>query len=340
MKNRKTVLVTGANGFVGQPLCRELVQQGFAVRAAVRKQQTLQDSEFVKVIEVGDLSQFANWSMLLERCDAVVHLVARTHVTDEFGTSALANYRRTNVDVTRRLAKAATRAGLSHFVFMSSIKAVGNGANEAYSESTTCAPEDSYGITKLEAEQELISALRGTGCHYTILRPPLVYGPNVRGNFLKLLKFVKRGVPMPAVSNARSMVHVGNLVDAVIRCLRSAEAHSELFHVADEYPISTSELVRTMARGMDCRARLVPLPQTLLRTFGTALGRGEEMKRLVGSLTVSTDKLQNKLGWHAKLSIDEGVLETSRLYAQQPWIEEVKETEAGTGTRTETGKAA
>ena len=338
--NRKTVLVTGAQGFVGRPLCRELVQQGFAVRAAVRKQRTLHDSEFVKVIEVGDLSHFADWSVLSKGSDAIIHLVARTHVTDEFGNSALAKYRRTNVDVTRRLAKAAIRAGSSHFIFMSSIKAVGNGANEAYCESTPCAPEDSYGITKLEAEKELINALRGTDCAYTILRPPLVYGPNVRGNFLKLLKFVRRGVPMPAVSNARSMVHVGNLVDAVICCLRNDAAQNELFHVADEHPISTSELVRTMARGMDCRARLVPLPQTLLRTFGTALGRGEEMKRLVGSLTVSTEKLQNDLGWQAKLSIDEGVLETSRLYAQQPWLEEAKESESRTAVRTKTGKAA
>ena len=157
---RTKILVTGAQGFVGRRLCHALVERGYAVRAAIRSQRTLQQSRNLELFETGDLGFFVDWSTLLKDVTAVVHLIARTHITDEYGQSALGEYRRTNVELTRRLAKATVRAGVEKFVYMSSIKAVGNGASLDYCETTPCNPEDSYGISKWEAELELEATLR------------------------------------------------------------------------------------------------------------------------------------------------------------------------------------
>lgn len=315
-----TVLVTGAQGFVGRPLCRTLANKGYNVRAAVRRSNdTLDAIGRINVFETGELTHFANWQQLLRDVDAVVHLVARTHVTDEYGAAAMAEYRQVNVDVTRRLAKACVREGVSQFVYMSSIKAVGNGARLAYTETTKCQPEDSYGITKLEAEQQLRSTMNGTACGLTILRPPLVYGPGVGGNFLRLMKLVEKGVPLPSVANARSMVHVSTLVDAVVRCLRCEKADDNLFHVSDPLPVSTSDLVRYMAMGLNRKTVLVPVPKLLLSSAGHLVGKQEEIKRLIGSLTVSTEKIVRELNWRQLMSTKEGVIEVCRNYRISPW---------------------
>ena len=319
MRIRQRVLVTGAQGFVGRRLCAKLVEAGYSVRAAVRSVNGLHGAAQVEWFETGDLGSFNAWSSLLEGVTTVIHLIARTHITDEYGDSAISEYRRTNVDLTRRLASAAVRAGTSRVIYMSSIKAVGNGSVEAYSESTPCRPEDSYGISKLEAERTLAETVRGSDCEYTILRPPLVYGVGVCGNFLRLLQLVRRGVPLPGVKNSRSMVHLENLVDATIRCLHSDAARNELFHVADPEPISTGDLVRCMAHGQGRTPLLVPLPRVFLAQLANVFGKGDEMKRLVGSLSVSSDKIGQRLGWMAKLTTEEGVVDVSRAFATNAW---------------------
>lgn len=320
------VLVTGANGFVGRRLCELLLASGYRVRAAVRN---VTDARAVhanlQFVSTGDLVAFDDWQTLLRDVGAVVHLVARTHVMDEFGESALPTYRALNVDVTRRLAYACSRRGVGHFVLMSSIKAVGNGSNEIYRETTPCRPEDSYGISKLEAEQCAEEILSPTACKWTILRPPLIYGTGVQGNFLRLLKLVQRGVPMPAITNARSVAHVDNVVDATMHCLRHPT--NDTFHVADPDPISTADLMRYMSEGLGRSPLLLPVPKALLAGIGSATGWHEEMKRLVGSLTVSSEKLMHELGWQPKVRTAEGVVMTAGSYASRPWDAEADQTE-------------
>ena len=173
--NAKTILVTGGNGFVGQHVCRQLVEMGHRVRVPTRTHIRTQKRNW-EYVSTGDLTVFANWRQLVRDVDAVVHLVARTHVTDEFGAAAMQAYRSVNVDVSRRLAKAAREEGVKRLVYLSSIKAVGNTSEEPLTEKHPCEPIDSYGITKLEAEQTIHEVLGGSECGYTILRPPLVYG--------------------------------------------------------------------------------------------------------------------------------------------------------------------
>jgi len=331
----KRVLVTGANGFVGSQMCQQLLQCGFSVRAVVRRVPALTlDDPRLEYVPVGDLLHFANWAELLRGTDAIVHLIARTHITDEFGMAAMQEYRRTNVDLTRRLAKAAAREGVSRFVYMSSIKAVGNGSEETYSEQTECRPEDSYGKSKLEAEQTLEETLHSSrNCGFTILRPPLIYGPQVQGNFLRLLQLVARGLPLPGVSNARSMVHVENLVQATELCLRSPQAANRMFHVADPEAISTSQLIESMAEGLERPARLIPLPKFLLRGMGQVTGKTEEIKRLAGSLTVSTARITSELSWQPKYTTHKGVIATSQAYRASPWDAKQKPKRTTTPTR-------
>ena len=283
-----------------------------------RTNPTIRDRKCEYVL-TGDLTTFANWRQLVRDVDAVVHLVARTHVTDEFGAAAMQKYRAVNVDVTRRLAKAAREVGVERFVYLSSIKAVGNASDEPLTETHLCAPMDSYGITKLEAEQTLQEVLSGSNCDFTILRPPLVYGVGVKGNFLRLLNLVQRGMPLPKIGNQRSMVHVSNLVDVVSLALSHEGARNQIFHVADSAPVSTSELVSHIAAGMGRGSRLMPVPQTLLTQLGRAIGKQEEMRRLVDSLTVSIEKATIQLDWTPRVSTAEGVKRTSTAFAAMPW---------------------
>ena len=260
-----------------------------------------------------------DWRQLVRGVEAVVHLVARTHVTDEFGPAALAAYRTTNVDLTRRLARAAKQEGVRRFVYMSSIKAVANASSIPLGEASSCRPVDSYGITKLEAEQTVRRQLLGSGTTYTILRPPLVYGPGVQGNFLRLLGLVQRGIPLPRIHNRRSMVHIENLVDAVALCLQNPAAMDQTFHVADRSAISTSDLVCNMAKGLGKRAHLIPVPSFLLRQLGKAIGRNEEIRRLADSLVVSSETIRRRLNWKPRIDLPTGIEQTSREFARTPW---------------------
>jgi nucleoside-diphosphate-sugar epimerase len=271
------------------------------------------------VVATGDLVSFRNWSSILTGMTAVVHLVARTHNTGEHGLDSLAAYRAVNVDVTRRLAAAALESGVTRFVYLSSIKAVGNASRQALCEEQPCCPVDSYGRTKLEAEQSTWNMCRNTSCQATILRPPLVYGPGVGGNFLRLLELVRRGTPLPAICNLRSFLHVDNLADAITKCLRHEAARGEVFHVADGEPISTAQLIGAMAAGLGRRPRLAPAPGFVVNLAGRLLGRIEETRRLTESLIVSTNKIADRLSWRASRRSLEGVEETSREFAREPW---------------------
>ena len=315
---RGRVLVTGASGFVGGHLCPELLAAGWDVRAAVRSPETAgRLPRGVEPFYVSEIGPETDWGEGLEGVDVVAHLAGRAHVTREESENPMAAYREVNVEGTRRLAEACDGAGVRRLVFVSSVKAVGEGAPVAYDEETPRRPEDAYGVSKMEAEDALAEVSARTGLGAVVLRPPLVYGPGVKANFRMLMELVKGGVPLPLgmVRNERSMVYVRSLTTAISSCLEHPAAAGETFFVADGESPSTKDLVTRMGRLMKRPARLVPVPVPLLRLGGRVTGRAGQVDRLVGSLTISTAKIRRLLGWSPRFSLDDGLRETVNWYA-------------------------
>ncbi len=309
----RRVLVTGANGFVGRSVCRWFLDRGADVVGCVRRPDArllLPTGTGCEV--VADPLERRAWQQVVDDRTTVVHLIARTHVANE-GPDALPEYQRTNVEVTRALLVAAVDAGVPRFVFASSVKAVGEGEGSPYSPTSPCRPCDAYGRTKLEAERLVQSECDGTATTQTIVRPPLVYGAGVRGNFERLVRAVDRGLPLPlGLAHARrSLVHVRNLADAIGTIAFHPAAAGRVLHVADEGAAPTvRELVETVARHLGRPARLVPVPTSLLRAVGQLLGRSGAVERLTGSLVLGTRELRELLAWRAPVSFDEGVRDT------------------------------
>lgn len=312
----KHVLLTGANGFVGQSLANRLSVVGVPVRLVVRKKSGC-SAEAV----VGDISQETNWSAALQNIDTVIHCAARAHVMNETGLDALSSYRSVNVAGTRNLAEQAAASGVRRFIYLSSIKVNGEQTilGEPYLSSDAPLPEDSYGISKWEAEQALHELASNTDMEIVIIRPPLVHGPKVKGNFLRLLRLVDKGVPLPfgLVSNARSLVGLNNLVDLLIHCIDHPAAAGQTLLVSDGEDISTADLIRRMARMMGKSSRLLPVPISMLRFAGRVTGRLGEVNRLVGSLQIDGRCATKKVGWTPPASLDEELKKTVDWYLTQ-----------------------
>ncbi|MBI2295914.1 MAG: SDR family oxidoreductase [Betaproteobacteria bacterium] len=312
------ILVTGAGGFVGSALCPALEKLGRSVRRAMRSFPTTAPRE--AVFTACELSGETQWAPALEGVDCVVHLAARTHVLRETKSDALAEYRRVNVEGTRRLAVQAATAGVRRLVFLSSVKVNGERTTaRSYTEDDAPHPEDAYGTTKWEAEQVLHGIAQKSGLEVIVLRPPLVYGPGVKGNFLRLMNLVARGVPLPLASirNRRSLVYVGNLVDAIVRAVEAPQAAGQTYLVSDGEDVSTPDLVRAIAQALAVRPRLLPCPVALLHAGAALLGRGGEAARLTGSLQVDSTKIRRELGWEPAHTFEEGVRATAEWYRNQ-----------------------
>lgn len=317
------VLVTGANGFVGTHLSRMLLEHGCSVRGAVRSLKGLErlDSS-VEGHVVGAIDAKTNWGKVLEGVDVVVHLAARVHVLHDMASDPLEAYREVNVCGTQRLLEASVEAGVRRFVFMSSVKAVGESTpnGHVYTESDACNPEDDYGRSKAEAEQIVLEFATNGEIEGVILRPPMVYGPGVKANFLRLMQVVKAGVPLPLknVNNKRSMVYVNNLADAVRVCIEHPDASGQVFFVADDESLATSELVRELAQAMNKPARLIPFPVPIMRGMARLIGKTGEIDRLTSSLVVGTKKIRTQLGWSPPWSVSEGIRDTVTWFQQTP----------------------
>lgn len=300
-----TVALTGATGFVGAHLCSELLRLGFRLRPMVRRSAGLENE-----VETGDLERCADLSGPLAGVDSVVHLAARAHVLRDDAADPLGEYRKANVDATLRLAEAAARARVRRFVFISTVKVNGEATTAApFTVSDRPMPVDDYGATKLEAERGLADICRASGMEYCILRPPLVYGPGVRGNFARLTGMILRGIPLPlgSVRNRRSLISVYNLNDAIVACLTHADARNETFLVSDGEDLSTPELIARLGRALGRPARLVPCPPGLLGLGMAAVGMNTEYQRLCGSLQVDLSHITRRLGWMPPVSVDEGL---------------------------------
>ncbi len=311
-----TILVTGANGFVGRPLCQRLVELGHDVAGATRPNAPL--PEGVAARKVAGLSPTTDWSAALAGREAVVHLAARVHVMHDRSHDPLAEFRATNVAGTLHLAEQAASAGIRHLVFMSSIKANGEETFGTPFGPDTAAPVDPYGISKLEAERGLADIAARTGLGVTVLRPPLVYGPGVKGNFRSLIGWVDRGIPLPlgCVANRRSLIGLGNLVDAVRASLDSPPPAGTLrtFTLCDAETVSTAQLIRELAAALGRPARLLPVPVALLRLAGRLTGTAATVQRLTGSLEVDLGAIAATIGWVPPDSLEDGLKATARWW--------------------------
>lgn len=275
---------------------------------AVTRQQAL--PYVAKTCLVETLNADTDWSAAVEGQQVVIHLAARAHITGSEAADALAEYRQTNVDGTLRLAREAAASGTSRFIFISSIGVNGNTSETPFTEADTPAPAELYAQSKWEAEQALWEVQRDTGMELVILRPPLVYGPGAPGNFGSLMRWVKRGIPLPlgAVQNRRTLIALDNLVDLIITCIRHPQAANQVFLAGDSQSVSTSALLRGIATAMGKPARLLPVPEAVLMTGATLLGKKAVAQRLLGSLQVDNSKARNLLGWEPPVSVEEGLL--------------------------------
>ena len=312
----KTVLVTGANGFIGSILCNRLVVEKWNVSGTVRSAENYSLVQGVKSVIIGDVSAATDWGADLQGIDTVVHLAARVHVMKDSSVEPLQAYREVNVQGTERLARQAADRGVKRFIFLSTVKVNGEENRKAYTESDRPSPMDSYGISKMEAELKLRKIAAETGMAVVILRPPLVYGPGVKANFLKLLQTVDRRMPLPfaGVKNQRSLIYVDNLVDAIVSCVLHPNAPGQTFLVSDGKDVSTPELIRMIAAALQKQPRLFRFPALALYIVGRLTGKGPAVDRLIGSLTVDTGKIKNELGWTAPFTLEEGLQNTAFWY--------------------------
>jgi UDP-glucose 4-epimerase len=305
------VLITGANGFVGRHLCERLLGGGHEVVAAVRRGRTVRTSVPSLVRTVENLGPTTDWNEALVGIDAVVHLAARVHVLRDSDPEAFSQFHQVNVLGTERLARAAVDAGVRHFLFLSSVKAHGErtAPGIALTEASPLEAEDAYGRSKREAEAILRAIAAETGLALTILRPPLVYGPGVGANFERLLRAVYSRFPLPfaAVENHRSLIFIGNLVDAIARCLERTDSFAQTFLVCDGPAISTAELIRELASAFGRTPRLFRLPPPLLRRIGTLAGKGAELSRLLDDLVIDDTRIRMQLNWQPPFRREEGI---------------------------------
>lgn len=317
------ILITGATGFVGQELCRVLTESGHNLRLAVRQDddraRALARITSSQVTCVGNIGPETDWGRALEGVDVVVHLAALVHQLDSRGYPSLEAFRSVNCHGTSRLARCAAEAGVPRFVFLSTIKVNGElTVAEPFTEESEPAPADSYGVSKWEAEQALGRISRDTGLEVVIFRPPLIYGPGVKGNFLSLMTLVRRGMPLPfgLVHNKRSLLYVGNLVDALALSVDSPNAAGKTFMISDGEDFSTPELISRIAAALGVRSRLLPLPPAAIRFLGRLTGKVSQTNRLLQSLQVDSRKIRNELGWTPPFHTSEGLMSVATWYSK------------------------
>ncbi len=312
----KRALVTGANGFIGRSFCAEAVLRGLQVKGATRSVGELPAG--VESAVVGAIDGETDWTDALQGVDTVIHLAARVHVMKDQAANPLTEFLKVNLYGTSRLAQQAASAGVKRFVYVSSVKVNGEQTTvgRPFLESDEPDPQDPYAVSKWQAEQDLQRIARETGLEVVIVRPPLVYGPGVKGNFVRLLAAIDRGVPLPlaGANNLRSLVYVGNLADALIACATHPAAAGQTYLVSDGDDVSTAMLVDMIALSLGRSSRAFHFPTGLLRAAATLLARAEQMDRLFGTLRVNDEKLRRELAWSPPYTLEQGLRATAEWY--------------------------
>ena len=313
----KQIMVTGGSGFVGRTLLERLHQDGYGLIAPSRTPLAQAPAGVVNPLVAG-LAVDVDWSASLEGAAVVIHSAARVHVMNDTAADPLVEFRKANVDGTLSLARQAAAAGVQRFIFLSSIKVNGEGTElgHPYRADDTPAPQDPYGVSKMEAEQGLRALASETGMEVVIIRPVLVYGPGVKANFRSMMSWLRKGIPLPlgATGNKRSLVAVDNLVDLIATCIDHPAAANQTFLVSDGEDLSTTQLLQRMGSALGRPARLLPVPASLLEAGAAMLGRRAIAQRLCGSLQVDICKTRERLAWAPPVSVDDALRKTARAF--------------------------
>lgn len=303
------ILLTGATGFLGNHLAKALhSKQDVYLTASARRYVKVECSVLA---EVPSLDATTDWSGAVTNQDVIIHTAARAHIMKDHVADPLEEYRRVNVAGTLNLARQAIQAGVKRFIFISSIKVNGEQTpiGLPFNADDTPSPDDAYSISKWEAEKGLQQLSLDTGIEIVIIRPPLIYGPGVKGNFASIIKLVSMGLPLPlgAILNQRSLVGLDNMVDLIITCIDHPAAANQIFLAGDGHDLTTTDLLRGVARAMGKPLWLIPVPETLLVRGATLLGKKAVAKRLLGSLQVDISKARDLLGWEPPIPLEEGL---------------------------------
>ena len=304
------ILITGTTGFVGAALCKQLRQENHMLTGATRTADLGAGPERVPLYHIPVIGPDTDWSQVVSGAEIVVHLAARVHVMKDRSADPLAEFRRVNTAGTKRLAEQAAAAGVKRFIFLSTTKIAGElSPLSGFSENDPARPEDPYGLSKWEAEQALAEISKTTDMEVVILRPPLVYGPGVKGNFLTLFKAIDKGtlLPLGAIQNQRSLIFVGNLADAIVAAATHPSAANQTFLVSDAGTVSTPSLIANIATSLNKKPRLINMPLSLLKLAGTLTGKSGAIQRLIGSLAVDTSKIRALLNWQPPHTMAEGL---------------------------------
>ncbi|MGP4846101.1 UDP-glucose 4-epimerase family protein [Marinobacter sp. 1Y8] len=303
------IVLTGATGFLGARVADRVDRQGNLTLTRIVRRAVIGAGE--REVVINSLDACTDWSAALKSQEVVIHTAARTHVMREEASNPLTEFRNINVGGTLNLARHAVEAGVKRFVFISSIKVNGEqtAIGKCFTADDSPAPEDPYGISKLEAEQGLRKIAFDTGMEVVIIRPPLIYGPGVKGNFANMIRLIANGLPLPlgAVHNKRSLVALDNLVDLIITCIDHPSAANQTFLAADGEDLSTTQLLCGVANAMGRRSRLIPVPVGMLNLGAALLGKKSVAQRVLGSLQVDISHTRERLGWTPPITVAQGL---------------------------------
>jgi nucleoside-diphosphate-sugar epimerase len=307
------IIITGGSGFVGRKVLSHLKKHD--VLNLTRNPLNDNDYKYEFGNEINNLSIF-------DSVDVIIHCAARVHIMDDTSTNPLDDYREVNTKGTLNLAKQAVEAGVKRFIFISSIKVNGESTQlgKPFKFDDQRLPEDFYGQSKSEAEEQLLQLSEETGLEVVIIRPTLVYGPDVKANFASLLNLVLKGLPLPfgcIKDNKRSLVSLDNLVDLIVTCIDHPKAINQVFLVSDDHDVSTNEMVQQMAKALGKSQWQLPIPTACYRLAGKALGKEDVINRLLGSLQVDITHTKETLGWKPPQTIEDGFKQTADAFLQR-----------------------
>lgn len=318
------ILITGATGFVGKAVTKTLLSLNYHVVATVRSEKNSLPLGLQKII-VDNLSATTNWSSAFETVSVVIHSAARAHVMSDTATNPAAEFCKVNTDGTLRLARQAAKAGVKRFIFISSIKVNGEKTkpDNPFRPDSNFISKDPYGLSKYNAERGLLALAQEMEMEVVIIRPPLVYGPGVQANFASMMGWIKKGRLLPlgtAVHNKRSLIALENLVNFIIHCIDHPKAANEIFLISDGEDVSTSELIRKVAKAFNKKILLLPVPITWMKFIAKLINKEEMINRLFDSLQVDSSKARDLLGWKPIISMDDQLKITADAYLNEKTV--------------------
>jgi nucleoside-diphosphate-sugar epimerase len=308
----KKIFVTGASGFIGNPLCKTLSNSNFFVRGSIRSDDLFLTNNQIEYVSVGNINHQTYWKDILNGIDCIIHCAGRAHRMNENKDPDV--YSLINTEATKNLAEQAAEVGVKRLIFLSSIKVNGEFTNKIGSKhkfffNDIPNAKDVYAKSKLEAEKILFEISSRLGLEVVVIRLPLTYGNNVKGNLARLIKIIRQNFPLPLsmIENQRSMIGVDNLIDLLICCIDHPKANGKIFLASDGKDLSTSDLIKLIASSMGRKANLFPLPIFILKFLGLIFKRREEINRLIGSLRIDNSYTKETLNWTPPISVEEGI---------------------------------